>query len=373
MSATASQRKSSGAPLDGVVILDLTRAVAGPFCTMCLGDLGAQVTKVEEPGGDETRRWGPPFAGENSTYWLSLNRNKESVVLNLKDESGRSELLRMARAADVVVENFRPGVAERLGIHYGVLAPDNPRLIYVSISGFGQTGPDRLKPGYDLIIQALSGLMPVSAEPGGPPVKVGFPVADITAALFASQAILAALYRRERTGRGAYVELSLMECLLAAMTPLTAAYLLAGHEPRPMGTAQPNIAPYQMFLCRDASIVIGVTNERIWERFCAALSRPEWLAAGRFRGNAARNHNRGELVSAIEEVLRGDAAAAWLERLEKHEVPCAPVLTIAQILNHPHVQARGAVADVDGLRMVGSPLRFAGFEPVYRRPPDLEK
>jgi crotonobetainyl-CoA:carnitine CoA-transferase CaiB-like acyl-CoA transferase len=362
----------SSAPLAGITVLDLTRAVAGPFCTMCLGDLGARVIKIEEPGtGDETRHWGPPFAGENSTYWLGLNRNKESVTLNLKSEDDRQVLKALACQADVVIENFRPGVTERLGVHYGALAPGNPRLIYVSISGFGQTGPERLTPGYDLIIQAMSGLMPVSAEPGGPPVKAGFPVADVIASLFAGQAILAALYRRERTAHGAYIEVSLIECLLAAMAPLTSAYLMAGKEPQPMGTAQPNIAPYQMFRCRDASIVIGVTNDRIWERFCHALERAEWLTDERYRGNRSRNAHRAILVSAIEETLAARPAAEWLERLARHEVPCAPVLTVAEILNHPHIAARGTVVDAGGLKMVGNPMRFAGFEAEYKAPPAL--
>jgi formyl-CoA transferase/CoA:oxalate CoA-transferase len=339
---------------------------------MCLADLGARVVKVEEPGsGDETRHWGPPFVGDTSTYWLGLNRSKESVTLNLKSDEDRRVAVALARQADVVVENFRPGVAERLGVSYGALAAENPRLIYASVSGFGQTGPDRLKPGYDLIIQAMSGLMPVSAEPGGAPVKAGFPVADIVAALFASQGILAALYRRERTGRGAYLELSLLESLLAAMAPLTAAYLLAGAEPRPMGTAQPNIAPYQMFKCADGAIVVGVTNDRIWERFCRALEQPAWLNEERYRGNQARNAHRAELVSAIETVMRSHTAEFWLDRLERHEVPCAPVLTIAQILAHPQVAARGALVDAGGMKMVGSPLRFADYEPTYRRPPRL--
>jgi crotonobetainyl-CoA:carnitine CoA-transferase CaiB-like acyl-CoA transferase len=362
-------------PLDGIFVLDLTRAVAGPFCTMCLADLGARVVKVEEPGpGDETRHWGPPFRGENSTYWLGLNRSKESIVLNLKDPLDRDVVLRLARKSDVVVENFRPGVTERLGIHYEALRKENPKLIYASVSGFGQTGPDRLKPGYDLIVQAMSGLMPVSAEPGGAPVKAGFPVADILASLFATQAVLAALFRRERTGEGGYIDVSLLESLLAGMPPLTAAYLLAGVDPAPMGTAQPNIAPYQMFRCQDSDIVIGVTNDRIWERFCDALGRPDWLADERYRGNASRNRHRSELVAEIEALLRTQPAARWLELLENAEVPCAPVLRIAEILNHPHLSAREVIAEIPdsgGMRAIANPMRITGLEPRYVRPPEL--
>jgi len=362
-------------PLEGVSVLDFTRAVAGPFCTMILGDLGARVIKVEEPGGgDETRQWGPPFRGADSTYFLSVNRNKLSITLDLKSPAGLAEAKRLAASADVVMENFRPGVADRLGIGYTELRAVNRRIIYASISGFGQTGPDRLKPGYDLIVQAMSGLMQVSAEPNGPAVKTGFPVADIVAGLFTGQAVLAALYRRERTGEGARIEVSLLESLLAAMAPPVASYLLAGVDPAGMGGGQANIAPYQIFDSSDRPIAIGVPNDRIWGRFAQALGKPEWITDERFSGNASRNRHRPELVGEVQEVLRGDTAAAWIEKLERAEVPSTAVLSVGQALEEAQLKERGAIVEVEDqargvLRMMANPIRIDGVKLRYTLPP----
>ena len=355
-------------PLAGILVLDLTRAVSGPFCTMALADLGARVIKVEEPEhGDETRAWGPPFESGVATYFLGINRNKESIALDLKSEQGKKAVRAITAEADVVMENFRPGVADRLGLGFDDLAAINPRLIYASISGFGSEGPDREKPGYDLILQAVTGLMKVSAAPGGPPVKCGIPLADIMAASFASQAILAALYRRTRTGEGARIEISLVESLLAAMSAITASCLVAGKEPAPMGVGQSNISPYQIFQCKDDQIVIAVTNERIWQRFCGALERPGWLADPRFHGNGERNRNRAALVEEIHARLATAPAANWIEKLESAAVPCGGVQTVSQILN----QRADIVVDVGGLKMVGNPMHIAGVETEYRRPPSL--
>ncbi len=355
-------------PLDGVLILDLTRAVSGPFCTMALADLGARVIKVEEPEhGDETRAWGPPFEADDATYFLGINRNKESVALDLKSQRGRAAVLAIAAKADVVMENFRPGVTDRLGLGFEALKAVNPRLIYASVSGFGSEGANRDRPGYDLILQAISGLMKVSAVPGGPPVKCAFPVADIMAASFASQAILAALYRRTQTGEGARIEISLVESLLAAMSAITASFLIAGKEPAPMGIGQANITPYQMFQCADGEIVIAVTNERIWQRFCEALGQPGWLADSRYQGNAERTRNRAALVAEIHSVLAGASAAEWIARLEAAAVPCGAVQTVPQMLG----QRPDVVISAGDLRLVGSPMHFAGVETEYRRPPRL--
>ncbi len=369
--------RASPAALDGIVVVDLTRAVSGPFCTMMLADLGARVIKIEEPGsGDETRNWGPPFVDGESTYFLGVNRGKESVTLDLKDERDRAVLGRLASRADVLIENFRPGVADRLGAGYRSLSAANPRLVYVSISGFGQSGPHRDRPGYDLIVQALSGFMRVSSTPGGAPVKAGFPVADILAGLFAGQAILAALYRREQTGRGDWIDISLLESMLAAMNAATSWCLLTGEEPAAMGVGQSNIAPYQIFQCQDQPIVIGVPNQRLWRRFSAALERPDWTADERYLDNAARNRNRSSLVAEIEKTLLRQPAAHWLGVLEQHEVPCAPIQQISEILRHPQVAARDVIVAVDHaglgpIRLVGNPMRFAGFQPAYRPPPRL--
>ena len=369
--------QSDKGPLADLLVLDLTRAVAGPFCTMMLGDLGARVIKIEEPGkGDETRQWGPPFVKGISSYYLAMNRNKESAAVDLKSKEGRELVEAIAAKADVLMENFRPGVLERLGLDYEKLSALNPRLIYCSISGFGQTGPDRLRPGYDLIVQALSGLMYTSAAEGEPPVKCAIPVADLMSGLFAGQAVLAALLERSRTGGGRYIEISLLESMLSAMTSVMAPALLTGKEPVRSGTAQPNIVPYQMFQCADAPIVAGAPNERLFPRFCAALERSEWLDDARFQGNANRNRHRAEVVGAIQEVLLTRTAAEWVQRFAQHDIPAAAVATVIQALANPQLTARGAIVEthhpkLGAIRQVANPMRLRGFEPDYRPAPEL--
>lgn len=361
--------------LKNVVILDLTRAVAGPFCTMSLGDLGARVIKVEEAGeGDESRFWGPPFVGGDSAYYLSLNRNKESIVLDLKNETGRAALKKLACAADVVVQNFRPGVVERLGIDYERLRENNPRLIYASISGFGLDGPDRARPGYDLIVQAMSGVMHANGGLENGPVKTCFPIADILAGQFASQAVLAALLERQMTGKGNHVEVSLLESLLASMVNLTSAVLMTDGKVRPVGPQHSTVVPYQVLRCRDASIAVACSNNRIWKRFCVALGQPQWQE--QFALNEHRYENRDELIAAIERVLAQKDSAEWLEILDRHHVPSGPLLSVAEIFNHPQVQARGTVAAVEHpqhgtLNMIASPMRFQGRSGVYKHAPGL--
>jgi formyl-CoA transferase/CoA:oxalate CoA-transferase len=339
---------------------------------MMLADLGARVIKIEEPGsGDETRHWGPPFAGSLSTYFLSMNRNKESVTADLKSERGKRLAHSIAAKADVVLENFRPGVAERLGIGYSTLGGINPKLVYASISGFGQTGPDRLKSGYDLIVQAMSGSMYTSASPEQGAVKVSFPVADLFAAMFAGQAILAALYQRNKTGRGRYIEVALLEGILCAMSALAAGVLATGEEPVRVGTAQHHIVPYQLFQCLDQPIMCGAPNERLWRKFCEVLGHEEWLADPRFQGNPARNRHRAELVPMIEEALRRRTAADWVERMEQFDIPCGPVMTLSQALQHRQTQARGTVVESGGLQWVRNPMRLEAYEPPVAPAPGL--
>ncbi len=341
---------------------------------MMLADLGARVIKIEEEqAGDETRNWGPPFLEGESTYFLSMNRNKESVTANLKSEEGVRLVQSIAARADVAIENFRPGVAERLGIGYDRLAALNPRLVYASISGFGQTGPQREKAGYDLILQAMSGSMHLAGTRKQPAAKVAFPVADILAGLFASNAVLAALYARNKSGRGRFIEISLLEGMLCAMSNLATGALNTGLEPKRVGAAQPNIVPYQLFQCRDAPIVLGAPNERLWAKVCQALGHGEWLADPRFQGNAKRNAHRGELVDLMQAVLVQDNAAAWIEKLETNDVPCGPVSTLTQALAHPQVAARGAVVETEHaklgkIRLVANPMRMNDFTPSYRAP-----
>jgi crotonobetainyl-CoA:carnitine CoA-transferase CaiB-like acyl-CoA transferase len=337
--------------LEGVFVLDLSRAVAGPLCTMLLGDLGARVVKVEEEGGDEARHWGPPFAGEDSTYFLGLNRNKESVVLDLKASSDLELVLRMATRADVVIENFRPGVAARLGLGYEALRALQPSIIYGSVSGFGQEGVDRDRPGYDLVVQALSGLLYTSSA------KVSFPVADVLAGLFLQQGVLAALLRRASSGEGAFVDVSLLDSVLAAMSPLTAACLMAGVDPKPAGAAHASIVPYQVFECASGSVAVGVTNERIWTRFCGAIGRP---AEEGYGSNVLRNQNREALLGELAPLFLTRTAFEWESLLRAAEVPCAAVRTVGEALELPAVRSIWTLED--GLRVFGNPVRISGHD-----------
>ena len=369
-------RNSACAPLQGLQVLDLTRAVTGPFCTMILGDLGARIIKIEEPRtGDETRHWGPPFVEGESAYFLSLNRNKESVVLDFRQEGDVAALRRLASQSDVVVQNFRSGVAERLQVDYRTLGGGNPGLIYASISGFGLTGPDCQRPGYDLIVQAMSGMMLTSGWEGVP-VKACFPIADILAGQFAANAILAALYERKKTGAGTHIEVSLLEALLFAMPGQVANCLLTGNSPPPQGTKNASIAPYQLLQCQDTLLAVGAPNDRIWRRFCEALSRPDWAEDEHYRTNQRRVENRDKLIGEIEAVMRRKTSAEWQRILDQHQVPCGPLLSIGQAFELPQVQARGNIVTVEHpkagpIRMLRNPIRFADRTMEHRPPPVL--
>ena len=366
-------------PLQGILILDLTRAVSGPFCTMNLGDLGARVIKVEDTGaGDECRSWGPPFVGPDSAYFLGINRNKESISLNVKTPEGHRALMKLCAKADVVIENFRPGVMKRLGADYQSLGRDD--LIYVSISGFGQDGPDSEKAGYDIMVQAMSGLMAVSAYPDGPPVKCGFPVADIVTAFYASQAILASLFARTRHGKGRYIDISLLESILGVMCSVTSSWLLAKTEVKPMGATQGSIVPYQIFRAEDGMMVIGAPNERLWLGFCRALGREDLARDPRYLRNELRVQNRDELVPMIEAELVKRSRHHWLSVLEKEQVPCGPVLSTAEVLGMPVIRDRNAILTIDDplradgggpMEVLRNPIRFAGIEPRLDPPPRL--
>ena len=368
--------KASCAPLEGVQVLDLTRAVTGPFCTLLLGDLGARVIKVEEPEtGDETRHWGPPFTHGESAYFLALNRNKESVALDLKETAHREALVRLAAASDVVVQNFRPGVAARLGVDYETLKRENRGLIYASVSGFGLTGPDCNRPGYDLIVQAMSGMMLASGSDGAP-AKACFPVADVLAGQFACQAILAALYERQRTGAGTHVEVSLLESLLFAMSLHSTACLLTGQSPAPQGTNNSSIVPYQLLRCQDKLLAVGVPNDRIWRRFCEALGKPEWADDARYRTNQARIEHRAGLLAEIEKIMALRPSSEWIQILDRYQIPCGPLLSVAEILQHPQVLARDNIVSVEHptagtVKLLANPLRYAGRDFAYSPPPTL--
>lgn len=362
--------------LSGVRVLDLSRILAGPFCTMLLADLGAEVIKVEPPGGDDTRQWGPPFVEGESTYFLSVNRNKKSITLNLKHPRGREIALRLAERCDALVENFRPGTLERLGLGYEDVARVNPRIVYCSISGFGQDGPYRNKPGYDLLAQAMGGMMAITGLPGGEPVKAGMSVADLGAGMFAAIAILAALRHRDRTGQGQRIDVSLLDTVIAWHTYHATAFFATGEPPRPLGSAHPSIVPYQALRAADGYVVVAVGNDQLWQRFCCATGLDHLAADPRFGTNAGRVAHREELVRRIEAHLASRPVAYWVEVLEAAGVPVGPILNLDRIYTDPHVLHRQMVVEVDHptagpIRLTGIPMMLSATPGEVRLPPPL--
>ena len=364
-------------PLDGVRVLDLTRVVAGPYCSMFLGDLGADVVKVEQPGtGDDTRGWGPPFAGGESAYYLCINRNKRSLTLDLKSKRAVELLRQLVKVADVVIENFRPGTMERLGLGEPDLRKLNPRLIYASLTGFGADGPMSDWPGYDLIVQAWGGLMSITGTPDGEPVKVGVAIIDLVAGLMLGKSITAALFAREKIGVGQRIDTSLLEAEVAALINVGSNYLVGGKIPSRWGNAHPNIVPYQNFKTADGYLVIGVASEVIWKRFCQAIGRTDLTDDTRFANNSKRVENRAELIDLLSELFAQRDNETWFKLLTEAEVPCAPVQTIDQVFKAPQVLHREMLMHVDHptagkVPMAGIPVKFSVTPASVRLPPPL--
>ena len=365
-------------PLQHIRVLDLSRVLAGPHCTMLLGDLGAEVIKVERPQtGDDTRQWGPPFTGGESTYYLACNRNKKSITLNLKSERGQQLASALAAKSDVLVENLLPGTLDEFGLGYEALKKANPRLVYCSISGFGQDGPYRDRPGYDLLVQAMGGVMSITGEPDGEPMKVGVAISDITSGLYAATAILAALNARERTGVGDRIDISLLDSTVSWLANVASAYLVTEKNPKRYGNAHASIVPYQAFHASDGYFVVAVGNDDQWQRFCRAVERPDLAADERFKTNPLRVKHREVLISILTEYFVTKSMAHWLEHLEKGEVPAAPVNTFDHVFTDPQVLARQMAIDVPhptigNLRMVGSPLKMESLkERPFVAPPLL--
>lgn len=360
--------------LEGVRVLDLSRVLAGPFATQILADLGAEVIKIEDPArGDETRAWGPPFAKGESAYFLSVNRGKRSVAVNLKSPDGGRIVRELALRSDVLVENFKPGDMARYGLDYQSLAALNPKLVYCSVTGFGQDGPMRDMPGYDFAVQALCGIMAVTGEPEGPPMKVGVAWVDILCGLYAAVGVLAALRARDRTGQGQHIDLALWDAGVAAMANLAQAYLVSGQEPGRYGNAHAQIVPYQLFAAADGFLVVAVGNDAQFRRFCRALGMPELADDPRYATNPARVEHRQSLVSVLAPALAAKPTAHWLASLREAKVPAAPVWGLGEVFGSQLARARGMRWTVGhptagDLQVVGSPFQHMSLTPA--RPGD---
>ncbi|HEY7362682.1 MAG TPA: CoA transferase [Methylomirabilota bacterium] len=363
-------------PLGNVRVLDLTRVLAGPFCSMILGDMGAEVIKIEEPGkGDDTRRW-PPFLGGEATYFMSVNRNKLSVTVNLKSLEGLDLLKRLASKSDVLLENFRTGTMERLGLGYRALSRLNPKLVYCSISGFGESGPEAHRAGYDLIVQGESGIMDLTGFADGPPVKVGNSIADLVAGLSAAHGVTLALLARTRTRRGQKVEIAMLDVMASLLTYQAGIYFGTGQRPTRKGNQHPSIVPYEVFRASDAYVTLGVANNSLWQQCCRALERPELATDRRFDTEAKRVENRAELVPLINEILAARSADEWLKRLEAAGVPAGRIRSVAEVCESEHLKARGMIAHLShpsagDVTVMGVPVRLGATAGAVRRPPPL--
>jgi crotonobetainyl-CoA:carnitine CoA-transferase CaiB-like acyl-CoA transferase len=362
--------------LDGLHVLDVTQVMAGPFCAMMLADLGADVIKIEPPAGDSTRQM-PGAVGADSPSFNAVNRGKRSVVLNLKSSEGRAVFTRLARSTDILIENYRPGVMTALGLGYEALAALNPRLIYASISGYGQTGPQRTKGGFDLIAQGVSGIMSITGEPGGPPVKAGVPLTDLSAGLFALVGILAALESRHRTGVGQHVDTSLVDAGVALSVWEATEYFSGIGIPAALGSAHRMNAPYQAIRCADGYITLGAANERLFRRLCDVLGHSEWIDQPEFADNASRVRNREALAERIESITAQQPRGHWLAVLEANDIPCGPINDYAQVFADPQVVAREMVVEtahptLGHLKTLGTPIKLSATPAdVSRRAPLL--
>lgn len=362
-------------PLDGIRVVDLSRALSGPLCAMLLGDLGADVIKVEEPGvGDDSRHWGPPFQNGESAYFLSWNRNKRGVTLNLKREGAREALWRLIERADVLVQNFRPGLMEQLGFGYEAVHARNSRLVYCSISAYGQDGPEATAPGYDIIMQGTTGVTSVTGDPGGSPVRAGLPVCDVISGLVAMQAVMAALYARERTGEGQHVDTTLLGATVAAMGNFASSYLVSGVAPGRVGNSHPQIAPYDLIRTADGYINLAGGNDDIFRRVCAALGAPELAEDSRFATNAERVRNRPALLAALEERTMRYPTDDLMPLLREAKAPAGPIRDIGQVMESPQARHIGLTQTLEHpttgpVRMVDTPLHLSETPATLRLPP----
>lgn len=370
-------RSSETEALSGIKVLDLCRVVSGPFATLQLGDLGADVVKVEDPRhGDESRRYGPPFIAGESAYFLSVNRNKRSCTIDLKSPAGREVVLALAGVADVVIDNFRPGTLEKWGLGDEALRQGNPRLVRCSITGFGRTGPDADRPGYDLILQGESGIMDITGAADGPPTKVGTSIADLVTGLYASQAVLAALMRRERTGIGGRVDVSMLDAMASLLTFNAGMYFASGESPKRRGNVHPTISPYETFQASDGWINLGVANDKFWSLLCGVIGGEDLGADPRFRTAPQRAANRADLVGILTPIFAGRTRAEWLAALRDAGIPAGVINRVGEVCEAPQLVDRGMVQSAPhpvagDVRFIARPLRFEDQPPAPSTPPPL--
>jgi crotonobetainyl-CoA:carnitine CoA-transferase CaiB-like acyl-CoA transferase len=364
-------------PLHGVKVLDLTRVLAGPYCTMLLADMGADVVKVERPGaGDDTRGYGPPFLNGESAYFLSINRNKRSMTLNFKHDQGVQLLRRLLASADVVVENFRPGTMEDFGLGYEAAQQLNPRLIFCSISGYGHSGPSAELPGYDLIIQGEGGAASLTGDPQGPPYKVGNSQADIIAGMMGFQGILLALLARTQSGRGQKVDIGMLDCQVALLTYQAGIYFATGQSPTRMGNQHPTITPYETYRCQDGYINLACGNDNMWRNFCRAVGQTAWPEDSRFRTNADRVQHRRQLSALIEPLMLQKTAQEWIDILRAHGIPCGRIQSVQEVCESPQIQARDMVVSLEhpkagSIRVTGVPIKLSDTPGAVTAPPPM--
>src|SRR5579859_5556055 len=350
--------KNSSPPLDGLTVLDFSHALAGPYCTMLMAAYGAKVIKVEGPEGDIGRTWGPPFHGPDAAYFVGLNSGKQSLAIDLKTPEGLDVCRQLAAKADIVIENFRPGTMNRLGLDYASLSAANPRLIYVSISGYGQTGPRRLEPAMDLIIQSASGLMSITGTAAGETVKTGHSIADITAGLFSLIGAMMAIEARHRTGRGQFVDVSMMDTVMSTMLPSFARYLASGLVPKPMGTLFEGIVPYRNFVCADREITVAVASDKLWKSFCEAIGEAHLADNSDYKTNPLRVKNRAVLEPILEAMFRSRPAAHWVKLLGEHGVPATVVRNLKEVIDDAQTAARNMTPTVE--HPVAGPIQVLG-------------
>jgi len=364
-------------PLEGVLVLDLSRIMAGPFCSMILGDLGAEVIKVERPGsGDDTRAWGPPFIGGESTYYLSINRNKKSITVNLKSTKGIEIIKEMVKRSDILLENFAPGTMEKYGLAYDTLSKINPGLIFCSITGYGPDGPYKNRTGYDLVASAVGGLMSITGEEGGPPVKVGIAITDVVTGLFAHGAVLAALHARQKSGRGQRIDVSLLEAQVAALINAASGYLNSGKVPIRLGTAHESIVPYEAFKTKDKYIIIAAGNDKIFASLCEVLGIPELAHDPRFSTNAQRVANRKELIPILHAGTVKKTADDWVRIFEENGIPSGPINDVKGVFEDPQVLHRGMLLEMrhptaGKIRIAGIPVKYSDTKAEARLHPPL--